>query len=160
DRLVGLRLEAPDWRYSSDSSVVGYFDALQSRLASLPGVSSVGATDRVPVLGSEATVSVDIPGRPVAKPADRASAVPVTVTPGFFAAARIPLKAGRGFREQDDGAAIQVAIVNAEMARRYWGDPARAIGGELTIAPETRPVHVIGVAADVKRGDLVGSNPQ
>jgi ABC-type antimicrobial peptide transport system permease subunit len=51
-----------------------------------------------------------------------------------------------------------VAIVNTEMARRYWDSPERALGARLSLAGES--LQVVGVVADTLRADLEGSNPE
>jgi hypothetical protein len=48
----------------------------------------------------------------------------------------------------DDETAPPVAIVNETMARRFWGDPAQALGKRIRMTPEWRTV--IGVAKDIK----------
>ncbi len=72
-----------------------------------------------------------------------------TVGPDYFHTLRIPLLSGRDFREDDDEGAAPVAIVNATLARRFWGSDANAIGKRV------RPAYgdwrtIVGVAADVK----------
>ena len=72
-----------------------------------------------------------------------------TVAPDYFRTLKIGLVAGREFESRDDAAAAQVAIVNETMARRFWGEPAQAIGQRVRIsAGDWRTV--IGVARDVK----------
>jgi ABC-type lipoprotein release transport system permease subunit len=49
------------------------------------------------------------------------------------------------------------------MADRYWGSVERAIAGRVAIDNQSGPpawLRVVGVAGDVKRPDLEGTNPQ
>jgi predicted permease len=75
-----------------------------------------------------------------------------------FRTLRIPLVAGRDFEDRDDGSAPGVAIVNETLARRFWGEPAAAIGRRVQTpawpggALEWRTV--IGVARDIKYARL------
>jgi putative ABC transport system permease protein len=83
-------------------------------------------------------------------------------TEAFFAAAGIPIVAGRAFTRQDHAAALPVAVVNENLARRYWGDPQRALGRRVTLAgagPQPRTFHVVGVSGDVTQPDLTGVSP-
>jgi len=56
-----------------------------------------------------------------------------------------------------------VAVINKEMATRYFGGIDRAVGSRLALVGDAfapRGVEVIGVAGDVLRNDLEGINPQ
>jgi putative ABC transport system permease protein len=159
--VLVAKIELPDWRYTGDAPVIAYVDRLLGRVAALQGVRNVAATDRLPVLGSEATQFASIDQYAAPRPEDRPWAVPAIVTDRFFATTGIPIVAGRGFTAQDLAASEPVAVVNSEMARRYWGDPARAVGARVTLERDGgRAARVIGVSGNVKRADLRGSNPQ
>jgi predicted permease len=70
------------------------------------------------------------------------------IAPDYFRALRITRIAGRDFTRDDDQLAQPVAIVNETMARRFWGDPASAIGKRIRTTPQWRTV--IGVVRDIK----------
>jgi putative ABC transport system permease protein len=160
DGLATMRLEAPEWKYGPDASVTDFYARLSGRLSALPGVQQVAVSDRLPNLGSEATVAIDVDGRPSTRPEDRPWAVPIVVSEAFFATAGIPIVAGRGLLPQDDAAGMPVAVVNVEMARRYWGDSARALDSRVALDTDPRRwIRVVGVSGDVKRADLRGANP-
>jgi len=72
-----------------------------------------------------------------------------TVGPAYFTTLKIRLITGREFGTRDDRDTEQVAMVNETMARRFWGDPARAIGQRLRHASGGWRT-VVGVAADLK----------
>jgi putative ABC transport system permease protein len=158
--LATLRVDAPQWRYSTDTAVTDFYDRLLARLAALPGVSHVAATDRLPVLGGESTVQLDIDGHAPGREQDRPWAVRSNATEQIFATTAIPLLAGRSFEPTDSADAPAVAVVNAEMARRYWGEPAKALGARLRIDGDARGwMQVIGVSGDVVQPDLRAANP-
>jgi predicted permease len=96
------------------------------------------------------------PGEPV-READRHY-----VTPDYFKTLSIPLRRGRGFAETDDAGSEFVALIDDNLARRYWPneDP---IGQRIrpTSGPEFYTVvgivgHVIGsdLAADSGTGSV------
>ena len=156
-----VQVEVPEWKYASDASVTDYYGRLFTRLRALPGVAAVAAADRLPVLGAEGTVPVTVEGHQASRPEDRPWAVPAVVTEEFFAAAALPLLQGRAFTAQDTTQSLPVAVINREMARRYWGEPARALGGRVSLERgAARSLTVVGIAGDVKRADLRGVNPQ
>jgi putative ABC transport system permease protein len=73
------------------------------------------------------------------------------VTPGYFEAAGIPLLAGRGFADSDDGEARPVAIVSRVVADRFWPD-GNALGSRVkwggpdSEAPWITVVGIVGNA--------------
>ena len=159
--VLSMRVDAPKWRYTSDEAVRGYYDRVFERFRALPGVRSVAAVDRLPVLGGESVVSLIVDGYAPQRPEDKPWAAVTIATRQFFAASGIPIMAGRGFEPEDTGSSSRVAVVSQELARRYWGSAERAIGGRMMIDRDDRQwLSVVGVAGDLKRSDLKGTNPQ
>jgi putative ABC transport system permease protein len=71
------------------------------------------------------------------------------VSPSFFAAMEIPLKAGRYFTEDDDAGSPRVAIVDEVFARREWPGES-ALGKRLRLAAgDTSWVTVVGVVSHI-----------
>jgi putative ABC transport system permease protein len=158
--LVAMRLDVPQWRYGSDAAVLDYYDRLSTRLASLPGVRSVAVTDRLPVLGGESPMQLSVDGYVSPREQDRPWAVSFIAGGGFFTTAGIPIVAGRAFDARDTADAMPVVVINENMARRYWGDPQKALGGRIALDREPqRWLQVIGVSGDIKQPDLTGVNP-
>jgi putative ABC transport system permease protein len=159
--VLSMRIDAPQWRYGTDAGVLDYYNRVLARLAALPGVRSVAAVDRLPVLGGENTVPLTVDGYAPPRTEDRPWASATSATQQFFTAAGIPIVAGRGFEPQDATSSRRVAVVSADMARRYWGSADRAVGGRVTIDRGDRQwLTIVGVAGDVRRPDLKGTNPQ
>jgi putative ABC transport system permease protein len=76
------------------------------------------------------------------------------VSPEYFSTMGIPLRRGRGFTDRDHEQATGVVVVSETMAAKYWPgeDP---IGKRITIGyNNTGPREIVGVAADVKQGNL------
>ncbi len=72
------------------------------------------------------------------------------VDEGFFATMEVPLLRGRGFLASDEGDTPRVAIVNEELAKRYWpnGD---AVGKRIRLDHRGgTPVEIVGVARTIK----------
>ena len=64
--------------------------------------------------------AVVIEGQPQA-PSDKTPVVEFrVVTPGYFDAMGVPLRAGRQLTGQDTAAAQQVVVINEAMARQFW----------------------------------------
>src|SRR5262249_45581419 len=119
-----------------------------------PGVSGVGLTTRLPVLGGDALAAVTIDGASASRPVDQPSATMYAVSADYFDVARIPFVNGRSFSRDDNSQAPAVAIVNREMAKRSWGSPSAALGKRVSAAqPGSVPMTVVGVVGDTKPED-------
>lgn len=161
--LLTLQTDIPEWRYRTDALVAGYYTNLLARVSSVPGVQAAAAVDRLPVFGGEAVATIEIDGYTPARADDKPWAVSITASDSYFTAAGIPILSGRAFTTQDSAAALRVAVINENMARRYWGDPQRALGARVVLATagaDKRALHIVGIAGDVKKPDLTGVNPQ
>ena len=158
--MLTIRMELPEWRYATPAAIGDFQQRLLARLGSLPGVQQVAITDRLPMLGGEAPTPVRIEGQTPARAQDRPWAAPGNISDDFFAASGIPLMAGRAFNQADVKESLPVAIVNAEMAKRYWQSSEKALGARLQIEGESRWLTVVGIAGDVMRADLDGVSPQ
>ncbi len=150
DNVLTLKLELPEARYPEEKQVVAFHDELTARIARLPGVAAVGATNALPVSGSGGVKPVHFDDRPHPEPGKEPFAQYRLVSPDYFRAMSIPVLRGRDFAARDDGAAPGVVIINQAMARRFWPDQDPlgkriALGGWNDLTGE-----VIGVVGDVR----------
>jgi putative ABC transport system permease protein len=158
--LATVRVDLPEWRYKNDASIADYYSRLLARLNSLPGVQRATAADRLPVLGGEAPVQLTIDGYAPPREQDRPWAGSVITAEDFLAVAGINMVAGREFTAADTADRTPVAIVNEEMARRYWGDPLKALGSRVKVERDPRGwIEIVGIAANVKTMELEDANP-
>ena len=161
-KMLTARIELPAWRYGTPAAIEGYQDQLVARLRAHPSIETAAVADRLPVLDGEPVSTLTIAGRAELRAEDAPWAVTTSVSEEYFGAAGLPMAAGRAFAEGDRADRPRVAIVNREMARRYWGSPAGAIGARFTVPADAGagPVEIVGVTGDVLRGDREGVNPQ
>jgi putative ABC transport system permease protein len=73
------------------------------------------------------------------------------VTPNYFSTVGMRLLAGRLLQDGDTAAAPKVTIINAAVARRYFGEPGRAVGRRLGM--HTLDTEIVGVVDDVRALD-------
>ncbi|HEY1340318.1 MAG TPA: ABC transporter permease, partial [Bryobacteraceae bacterium] len=134
-------------------AAVQFYHDLNDRLAAIPGVIGVAASDTGPYSNSGRGGNLTIEGY-TPKPNEYVGASLSAVNPGFFRALGIPVRAGREFTDRDTGAAPKVVIVNETFAKKYFGQ-ANPIGRRLMIGGSNKPVYdreIVGVAADVRQG--------
>ncbi len=121
-------------------------------LAALPGVHSVGGTDDPELANDDIVSTFSIGGYEAKEDEDMGMEAP-SVTPGYFATLRLPLLAGRVFTDQDVVGQPKVAVVNATLARKYFGDPQHAIGravGRGHGDGTKFDIQIVGVVGDTK----------
>jgi putative ABC transport system permease protein len=117
-------------------------------VSALPGVAGAGVSHVMPLDFGGSRTSVDVSGyKP--EPNEEMELNFTRVTPGYFAAMRMPILQGRSFDERDGEGQPERIIVNETMARRYWPE-GRAVGGLLrTDSRQPFAMEVIGVVPDV-----------
>jgi putative ABC transport system permease protein len=152
DRVLTTFVTLPGRRYATVEKRLAAFDQLRERLAFIPGVRSVGATNLLPLSGQDGRLGVSIEGF-VAPPEVQTRAHPRSITPGYFETMGMKLVAGRGFNAADRADTVLVGIVNDTMARRYWPGQS-AVGRRLIVGGTTASVEIVGIVADVRHWGL------
>jgi predicted permease len=127
------------------------FRAMRDQLGATPGVVSVAAVSRLPLMGRSLGSWVFVEGKSM--PGAPAPDVEYRVASGsYFATMGIPLRAGRLFDDHDDANAAAVLLINETMARKFWpGENPIGKRVKLGAAPERLPwITVIGVVGDIR----------
>jgi predicted permease len=148
--VLTLRVSVPPSRNGVD-----LFHRIEQRVRTFPGVDAVAGANAVPLIANRANTSrFNVPGSPLINPDALPAAQLRAVSPDYFRAMNIPLRAGRAFTERDLNQ--PVAIINETMARRYW--PGKNPVGEKYVSGVWGPAPVfstiVGVAGDVKQFGL------
>jgi putative ABC transport system permease protein len=162
--------EALERRFSPQAYVksIRFFTDVVEQVGSLPGVSAAGAIDDLPLMGEVWGKNVTLYDRPLPATIRELPPIQYRVVAGdYFRALAVPILKGRAFADSDTADAAKVAIVNREMAQRYWKDqdpigkvisvnPPIPLVPRGTVPPDYKPdlFTVIGVAADVHYGSL------
>lgn len=147
-RLLTFNLNATLTRPKTPEAVAFYRD-LQDRLAAIPGVTAVGAAADGPFGGGTRSGNLTVEGYRAA-PDEMVGANIVAVSPGFFHALSIPLRAGREFTERDNAGAPKTVVINEAFARRYFAG-RNPIGSRIMFgSSNTRQpdMEIVGLAAD------------
>ena len=122
--------------------------AIQDRIASVPGVTSVAFGSAVPMSGSSSNDVLYAQDRAYAE----GQLPPIRrfkyVSPGYFSALGTPLIAGRDLTWDDTYNKLPVAIVSAGLAREYWQSPANALGKRIRVTTKDDWREVVGVVGD------------
>lgn len=150
-----LQIDTRVGGYRTDAEGMRVVEALTERFHLVPGVTAVGASRMVPLMGGGLGLGeLHAPGYAGPDGSDRVEADWDVVTPGYFAALQVRIVQGRAFTAADRTGAPHVAIVNETMAGRVWPGE-NPIGKKLlqrfgrTPAGE-RPLEIVGVARNAK----------
>jgi len=170
NHILTFNIALSPGKYPELERQIRFYQQVSERLASLPGVQSVGLSSRLPLRagGWQARFLIDRQSAPALSqwPVMDASVVDVN----YFKTMKIPLIGGRGFDERDDRshltqeatkgmnalqkfvAGLRVIIIDEEFARRHFpnGD---AIGKRIRINgedPKDPVVTVVGIVGRVK----------
>jgi len=142
--------------YSDVKGAVFYQQLLQ-RLADLPGVTSVGRGDRLPLAMGETVLDVKVEGRSARSASQEFTTHIIDAGPGYFAALGTPVMQGREFTARDGPGAPRVVVINEAAAKRFWPGQ-NPIGRRLIVAyPAPQISEVVGVVKTVKVRDLTES---
>jgi putative ABC transport system permease protein len=153
--VLTMRLALPAASYGEPDRVVSFYQRLMDRVRQLPGVRSAGAARSLPLGSTIGDFGLRVEGYQP-PPGTNAKGDWQIVTDGYLEAMGERLGRGRSFAPADRTDSLLVALINEEMARRYW--PGRdPIGGRFKIGGgrADRPwVTVVGIVADVRHNGI------
>lgn len=156
-RVMGTFISMPKDRYETPAAKYAFFEALNSRIAALPGVISAAETiQRPPYPGPRSGVS--IPGE---NEGEKRGAVFDVVSEGYFRTLGLRLLRGRTFTADDIASARKVTVINEEFAKAYFHDKdplGRTVKFEVLDyvpgAPGNAYFEIVGVVSDARNNNL------
>lgn len=156
DSILAAEVNLAEYRYPQPAQQLSFFRDLQSRLARLPGVSSLALSDTLPPSGGmQATFlsAIEIPGRTGFTAGTGGMIGYRYVTPSYFSVLGIPLERGRAFAENELLTTDEPVILSEALAKRLFGDDD-PIGKSFRFGRQNRWRTIVGVAGDVKNDGL------
>ena len=155
-QVLTFKMEVSPARYPMPDNVIHFYTALLERIEGLPGVTSAGTINRLPVADRDLSVRVRVDGAPPVASEALPSLMLASVSRDYLRTMRIPVLRGRALEAADFSGGQPVALVSEDAARQLWprGD---VIGSRatLTLAGEPdRSVVIVGVVADLRSADV------
>lgn len=147
--MTGM-LSLPRSQYATPEKLAAFYTALLDRLSHTPGINAAAIGMPAPFT-TENSASFQIEGRPQI-PGDPGPHGDLRfISPDYFAALKIPLRAGRFFSLSDRIGSERVVIIDDNLARQYWpaGNP---IGKRMRQG--TAWSTIVGVVGHVKHSSL------
>lgn len=151
--VLTFSLEVPSSWEPSAQSRLRFFEDIEGRLRSIPGVQRAARTSYLPVAGRGVGAWFNILDRPL--PADQTPpAVPYrVVSPGYFRTLGIPLVRGRDLTERDGLEGSPAIVINQALADRYWPDED-PLGKQVVLGPLQEglfpPARIVGIVRNVR----------
>lgn len=150
DRLIVAQVSLANERYGATAPTDQLLEQVVARIESLPGVDSAAAANGMPMEKGLNLTLHPVGAPPMLDHDDEYR----TVTFDYFKTLRIALRSGRLFTANDFSGTTPVAIINENMARRWWPNTSavgrfiqvdRELGAEFSDVPR----QIVGVVADV-----------
>jgi predicted permease len=148
--LALMRVELGVQGYDSARGIA-FYQELERRVRSLPGVEAVSLGETVPLGLSRPRRGIEVEGYAPREGEEMEFGVN-TVGAAYFETMDIPLVSGRGFQSGDREGAASVAVVNESFARRFWPG-VNPIGRRFSTG-RGGAREVVGVARDGKYWSL------
>jgi putative ABC transport system permease protein len=155
-QVLTFRVTIPGAVYRQPPTRIHFFQRALEDLRKLPGVRSASGVTFLPFNGMAPGTTVEIGGRPPAKPGEQPVAIIRTVMPGYFQTMGIPLKSGRDFTALDNLPETPYRfIVNEAFVRQHLAGEA-PLGKQISALMQNADPfgEVIGVVGDVKEGAI------
>jgi len=155
---LGLRTEhvisfsiAPALNGYDTPRSIALIDQLRARIASLPGVRSVGTSEIATLTGDDEGSNITAEGS-IQLAEDLQDVNFVSISPGYLSTLGVPLLSGREFTEADSPTSPKVAVASESMAKRFF--PGRnpigmhfAFGGSKA----KLDIEIVGLVRDVNQ---------
>jgi putative ABC transport system permease protein len=170
ENILTMFVVLPEVRYPIDQpqARVSFFEQLEEKVRTLPGVEAVGCTTSLPLTGTGWGKMFAAEGRPAPTSIEQIPIIQYRQTNrDYFQTLKVPLVRGRYFNEQDTRDSLPVAIINETLARQQFPDEdpigKRVLPGppEEMVPPGLLPpgfrfmrFTIIGVVKDVKHSGL------
>jgi predicted permease len=149
DHVVNFVMDPSELGFKPEQSLQFYRDVL-ARVRQLGGVETVATASNTPMgyYGNGDSLIVDGYQPPAGQP-DPASSYEL-ISGDYFGTMKIPLAEGRGFKESDNDKAVNVAIVNEAMAKKYWPNQG-PIGRHFSmVSDKKKSIEIVGVAKNAR----------
>jgi len=148
-------LAPPRESYPDEDRIRTFYQALEERLAALPGVVSVGSSSSVPLSGFYAGGPLVVAGRGEPQPGEDNVVQVRAITHGLLQALGVPVLRGRGFQPEDLPGSPRVVLLTEAAAAHFFPDED-PIGKQVARMSPDEPewMEVVGIVGDVRASEV------
>jgi predicted permease len=158
DNILLVDLQPTKTQYA-DAKGIALYHQVEEKLAALPGVDSV-TLSQVPLISHNRSGHIFDPDDQPRKQDEHQHVAFNAVGKDFFATFSIPVIAGRSFNDTDSETSPKVAIVNEQLAKKFF--PASDPAGRTFLTGDPKNldrVKIVGICKDAKYDNLRGDPP-
>ncbi|NKB87224.1 MAG: FtsX-like permease family protein [Acidobacteria bacterium] len=153
DGVTTMRIRLPaNSRYAEEPDRAQAFRAITERLATVPGVASVGAGTFLPLQSGLVTAVYGVDGVEYPENQPPPNAAFQMVMADYFDTLGIPVLAGRTIARSDVADAPNVGVINRTFAEDAFGGVGEAVGKKATMFGGVE-FEVVGVVGDTLQQD-------
>ena len=155
ERVLVGSARLPSDKYPSVEKRNSYYERLETRLRTIPGIEKATLADRLPVYHVNQQ-TFEIEGKPVA-PDGREPIGFFAVDSNYFGVVSAAAISGREFNDSDWQGSLPVALVNQSFAARFFPGE-NPIGKRLRSTVRNRPndwLTVVGVVPNIMQNDAI-----
>ena len=155
--VLTMQVQTAGQRFRDADATHRFFSQALEAVRQVPGVTSAALTSQLPLTGDEDVYGVHFESVPTAAANEGRDGYRYAISPDYFEAMGIPLRAGRALDERDTAGVPLAAVINESHARRRLPG-LNPIGQRLHIGPDSGPwFTVVGVVNDVTQMSLAMS---
>jgi predicted permease len=151
DSVLTLRISIPTALVANQDQVARMHEEITHRIEAIGGVASVGVSSSVTMDGNSNNDPIWVEDFPEADAKIPALRRMKYLGARYFETMGNPIIAGRDFTWTDTHNAAPVAILSENLAREYWGEPARALGKRVRRSSKTEWVEIVGVVGNERQ---------
>ncbi|HJP93185.1 MAG TPA: ABC transporter permease [Pyrinomonadaceae bacterium] len=148
NNVLTLQVDLTSKKYDTPEKSANFFQQLETRVGSLPGVQAVGLVSELPLSGQLNDVPFTVQGRPPVSVDQAFDADFRRVNTQYFNAFHIPLRRGRNFTEQEVRDAGKVLVVSQQLVDTVFPNE-EPLGKRLVTVMGAEPFEIIGVVGDI-----------
>jgi predicted permease len=145
NRMFAGRVSSDESTYPDGSARARLADAIETRLARVPGIASVTLATGTPQQTGIGRLTVE--GRPATEGEPGSRVRRLAVTPSFFETFGVSIRRGRALSSSDVRDGLFVAVITEAAARTLWPD-TEAIGQRVRFGSDDAPwLTIVGIAS-------------
>ena len=148
EQVLTMRIAIPGALIPAAERTVRTHQEILEKIRQLPGVTAAGLCTSIAMDGLNSNDPIFVEDFPPPEgqipPMHRYK----WVSPGYFHTVGNPLVAGRDFTWNDIYNTTEVVIISENFARKYWKDPAKAVGRRIRETPKDPWRQIVGVVGD------------
>jgi putative ABC transport system permease protein len=149
-----MRINLPDATLRDRNARETLLRRLIAEIGQLPGVSSVGLVNALPLTRGREDAAMALEGRPFKADGTDPMADYRVVTAGYFTAMEIPLLRGRVFTDDDANERNTPIVISNALAKRLFPNGEDPIGQRLKFGPFAPWMPIVAVVGDAKNRSI------